>query len=92
MCQGIQMTFGKLRPELPDRPALAKLALCTAKRIRYKKTAAARIRAAAECIEETLTSLTALLNNSLSDCSLLAARGGPSQAGRSRFGFGRPAL
>jgi len=47
-----------------------------------KKTAAARVRAAAECIQETLTSLTALLNNSLIDCSLLVAPGGSSQAER----------
>src|SRR5262245_45790413 len=46
------------------------------------KTAAARIRAAADCIEEPLTSLTAFLNNSLSDCLRLAASGGSSQAER----------
>jgi len=34
-------------------------ALHSEERVKYKKTAAARIRAAAECIEETLTSLTA---------------------------------
>jgi hypothetical protein len=57
-----------------------------------QKTAAARVRAAAECIEETLTSLTALLNNSLIDSPLLAASAGSSQAERSLFGFERPVL
>ena len=57
-------------------------ALRKAKRLAYKKTAAARVRAAAECIEETLTSLTALPNNSLIDCSLPVAWGGSSQAER----------
>jgi len=45
-----------------------------------QKTAAARVRAAAECIEEPLTSLTAFLNNSLIDSLRLAERDEPSQA------------
>ena len=40
-------------------------------------------RAAAECIWETLTSLTALLDDSLIDFPRLAALGEPSQAERS---------
>ena len=64
-------------------------ALRTAKRLAYKKTAAARVRAAAECIQEALTSLTALLNNSLIDFLQLAASGGSSQAERSLFEFVR---
>ena len=46
----------------------------------YKKTAAARVRAAAECIEEPLTSLTAFLNNSFIDSPRLAVSGGSFQA------------
>ena len=64
-------------------------ALRTVKGLAYKKTAAARVRAAAECIEEALTSLTALLNNSLIDSPLLAAWGESSQAERSLFEFAR---
>ena len=62
-------------------------ALRTAKRQQYNKTAAARVRAAPECIEEALTSLTALLDNSLIDSPLLATRGGSSQAERSLSEF-----
>ena len=54
-----------------------------------KKTAAARVRAAAECIQKALTSLTALLNNSLIDSLQLAALGGSSQAERLLFEFAR---
>jgi hypothetical protein len=64
-------------------------ALRTAKRLAYKRTAAAQVRAAAECIEETLTSLTALLNNRLIDSLQLAASGGSSQAERLLFEFAR---
>jgi len=53
------------------------------------KTAAARVRAAAECIQKALTSLTALLNNSLIDSLRLAVSGGSSQAERLLFEFGR---
>jgi hypothetical protein len=47
-------------------------------------------RAAAECIEETLTSLTALLDDSLIDSPQLAAWGESSQAERSLSEFARP--
>jgi hypothetical protein len=58
-----------------------------------QKTAAARVRAAAEfCIEETLTSLTTLLDDSLIDSRRLAALGGSSQPERSLFVVERPAL
>src|SRR5262245_35763328 len=53
------------------------------------KTAAARVRAAAGCIQEALTSLTAHLNNSLIDSLQLAASGGSSQAERLLFEFAR---
>jgi hypothetical protein len=53
------------------------------------KTAAARVCAAAECIQKALTSLTALLNNSLIDSLQLAALGGSSQAERLLFEFAR---
>ena len=63
-----------------DTQALAHFAMVETKKV--QKTAAARVRAAAACIEETLTSLTAPLNNSFSGYSRLAALGGPSEAER----------
>jgi len=53
------------------------------------KTAAARVRAAAECIQKALTSLTAPLNNSLIDSLQPEAWGGSFQAERSPSEFAR---
>src|SRR5262249_28190271 len=56
------------------------------------KTAAARVCAAAEfCMEETLTSLAALLDNSLIDSLPLAVRGESFQAEHSLSESARPA-
>jgi hypothetical protein len=65
------------------RGAAMPSAVHSEERLKYKKNSRrADSRAAAECIEETLTSLTALPNNSLIDCSLPVAWGGSSQAER----------
>ena len=57
------------------------------------KTAAARVRAAAEfCIQESLTSLTALLDNSVIDCLLPEAWGESFQAEHLLSGFAQLAV
>src|SRR5881392_4012359 len=76
-----------LSPPFRERRHARLIRASRSEALQYNKTAAARVRAAAECIEAALTSLTALLDNSLIDSPLLATRGGSSQAERSLSEF-----